>query len=489
MQNQTLIQYFHWNYNEQDRLWVKTAKEADKLASIGITKVWLPPAYKGSNGGFSVGYDAYDLYDLGEFDQKNSVETKYGSKDQYIAAIDALHEHGLQVIADTVFNHKAGGDELERIKVRKVNPDNRNEFISEEMDIEAWTKFTFPGRGDTYSDFKWDFQCFSGVDWAEDKKETAIFSIQNQYGDGWENVPSTENGNFDYLMFDDIDFRNQAVCEELKKWGSWYCDVAKIDGFRLDAVKHISQDFLNDWLHHMRSCKEDLFIVSENWNIEDVEELDDYLKLTEGKTQLFDSILHHNLYLASKGGKDYDLTCLLRGTLVERSPENAVTFVDNHDSQPAQALESYTEEWFRPLAYAIILLREQGIPCVFYIDLYGAEYEEEGTHVKLPALAELEPLVCLRRDKSYGFQREYFDHPNCVGWTRQGEDDIKNSGLAVLLSNGEEGFKKMEIGKKFAGKTFVDGLQKRQEEIVIDENGWGEFLCAAGSVSVWILKD
>jgi alpha-amylase len=54
----------------------------------------------------------------------------------------------------------------------------------------------------------WDWQCFSGVDYDAAKQETAIFSIQNQYGDTWEDVIGDENGNFDYLMLDDIDTRN-----------------------------------------------------------------------------------------------------------------------------------------------------------------------------------------------------------------------------------------------------------------------------------------
>ena len=49
-----------------------------------------------------------------------------------------------------------------------------------------------------------------------------------------------------------------------------------------------------------------------------------------------------------------------------------------HDSQPLQLLEKPIAEWCNPLAYAIILLREQGIPCVFYPDLYGAEYADKG---------------------------------------------------------------------------------------------------------------
>ena len=63
------------------------AKEAEQLKEDGVTAVWLPPAYKGASGANDVGYAVYDLYDLGEFNQKGTVETKYGSKDEYLSAI------------------------------------------------------------------------------------------------------------------------------------------------------------------------------------------------------------------------------------------------------------------------------------------------------------------------------------------------------------------------------------------------------------------
>ena len=71
MQNGTILQYFHWYYVNDGSLWKTVAKEAPRLADLGITAIWLPPAYKGNSGGYSVGYDVYYLYDLGEFDQKN----------------------------------------------------------------------------------------------------------------------------------------------------------------------------------------------------------------------------------------------------------------------------------------------------------------------------------------------------------------------------------------------------------------------------------
>ncbi|WP_316801300.1 hypothetical protein [Pedobacter frigidisoli] len=48
MRNLTLIQFFHWYYNEDQNLWLKVANEAARLKEMGVTGVWLPPAYKAS---------------------------------------------------------------------------------------------------------------------------------------------------------------------------------------------------------------------------------------------------------------------------------------------------------------------------------------------------------------------------------------------------------------------------------------------------------
>ena len=40
-----------------------------------------------------------------------------------------------------------------------------------------------------------------------------------------------------------------------------------------------------------------------------------------------------------------------------------------------QALCSWVQEWFKPLAYALILLRRDGYPCVFYGDYYGIPHD------------------------------------------------------------------------------------------------------------------
>ena len=111
-----MMQYFHWYIADDGKLWNRVKDKAQQLAEAGFTALWLPPAYKGVGGGSDVGYGVYDMYDLGEFDQKGSIRTKYGTKEEYIAAVEALKAVGISAYADIVFNHRLGGDEAEVVK-------------------------------------------------------------------------------------------------------------------------------------------------------------------------------------------------------------------------------------------------------------------------------------------------------------------------------------------------------------------------------------
>ncbi len=66
------------------------------------------------------GYDIYDLYDLGEFDQKGATRTKWGSKAELQALTKKAKELGVGIYFDAVLNHKAGADRKEKCRVVKV---------------------------------------------------------------------------------------------------------------------------------------------------------------------------------------------------------------------------------------------------------------------------------------------------------------------------------------------------------------------------------
>ncbi|AJY46055.1 alpha-amylase [Martelella endophytica] len=493
MSGRVLLQFFHWYYPDGGKLWDEVAEKAESLATIGVTDVWLPPAYKGSSGGYSVGYDTYDLFDLGEFDQKGTVATKYGDRGALENACRTLADHGIGAIHDVVLNHKMGADEKERVKVRRANPENRTEIEDEAFEAEAYTRFTFPGRQGKYSKFIWTQKCFTGIDYLENPNETGVFRLVNEYGEGeWNDEVDQELGNYDYLIGADIEFRNRAVYEELKYWGRWFSEQVAVGGFRLDAAKHIPAWFFRDWIGHMREAvREDLFVVAEYWH-PDIGALEAYLDLVDGQLTLFDVGLHHNFHDASKAGGDYDMRTIFDGAFVTAKPEHAVTLVENHDTQPLQSLEAAVEPWFKPLAYALILMREQGIPSVFYADLYGVEYRDSGDDgnehdIVMPKIECLPKLIEARRRFANGAQTDIFDDPHCLAIVRQGTADA--AGSVTVLTNGDEASKEIELGEAHAGATFRDFLGHREDTVTADENGKATFPVNAGSVSVWVRED
>ena len=95
MTNETLMQYFEWYLPNDGKHWKRLAADASHLAQKGITKIWMPPAFKATHDS-DVGYGVYDLFDLGEFNQKGTVRTKYGTKADYLEAISALKNNGIE---------------------------------------------------------------------------------------------------------------------------------------------------------------------------------------------------------------------------------------------------------------------------------------------------------------------------------------------------------------------------------------------------------
>lgn len=477
--NGTMMQYFEWDL-PAGRLWKQLRQQAPELARNGITAVWIPPAYKGSQGLDDTGYSPYDLWDLGEFMQKGTIPTKYGTKKELKDAVDALHQEGVQVYADIVLDHKMGADDKEEVSAHTVDPENRRLISDEVRDISAWTRYTFPGRQKRYSDFEWHWYHFSGIDYDADTGEQSVYLFE---GKDWAEQVDIEKGNYDYLMGANLDLSNPEVISELTRWGQWFVKEMDIDGFRFDAVKHMKFGFYKNWIDKLRTKeKAELFSVGEYWN-GSIDALEHYLDATEDKFSLFDVPLHYRLYNAATSFGHFDMRTIFDDTLTQRRPERSVSFVDNHDTQPGQALQSFIPAWFKPHAYALILLREAGYPCVFYGDYYGIPTARVKAKKSM-----LDKLLGARHDSAYGPQNDYFDDRNVIGWTREGHPEKPGSGLAVLLTNGQGGTKRMSMGTRNAGKIMRPILGDGKE-IGLDEDGVAEFTVQDGGVQAWTISE
>jgi alpha-amylase len=484
----TIFQFFHWYY-PKGKLWKQVMEQAHHLEWLGISDVWLPPPYKSSAGADGVGYDVYDLFDLGEFDQKGSVKTRYGTKKQFINAVKTLHKHNLGAMGDIVLNHKNGADETERVNVIKVDYQDRNKVISEPFEKDINTKYYFPGRNKKYSEFVWDFHAFTGIDECSSDNEKCIYKIINGYGDLWDDVVGDEFGNFDYLLGADIEFRNPNVTAELKYWGKWFIETCYIDSLRLDAVKHISARFYKEWLDYLKETfQKDFFTVAEYWS-SDLKYLHEYLDVMENRVQLFDVPLHRNFFDASRQGKDFNLAGIFNNTLLQTRSQSAVTFVDNHDTQPAQALESFVDYWFKPHANALILLRQEGIPCVFHPSYYGASYNVNGNDIHLAPVPNLYKMLMIRKNLFEGEQHDYFDHPNCISWFVSGTEQNRNAGFVVVLSNGDDGFKEMNLSGLNGNRKFIDVTGSFADAVVTNADGVAIFPVKSRSISIWVKEE
>ena len=217
-----------------------------------------------------------------------------------------------------------------------------------------------------------------------------------------------------------------------------------------------------------------------------MEDLHRYIAATGGALSLFDVPLHYRFREASLAGSSYDLRTILDRTLVQQQPALAVTFVDNHDTQPCQSLESWVEPWFKPLAYALILLRREGYPCVFGGDYQPADerYHDKGRDVTLYSHRFLiDVFLRARRDYGYGDQHDYFDHPRTIGWIRTG-DATHPGAMAVVMTNGLAGTKTMDTYHPNA--QFRDATGHVAGLVTADGGGRATLSCPDRSLSVWL---
>lgn len=493
--NGTMLQYFDWDSNGDGQHWNRVKNNSAAWAARGVTAYWLPPAYKGSGGVNDVGYAVYDLFDLGEFNQKGAVRTRWGTKAEYIAAIDAAHANGIQVYADVVLNHKLGAETTEWVTGVRVDQNNRNVEYGGDVSLQTWTSFNFPGRlqGDgtlKYNNFRWTSYHFDGTDYAQNLgadgcTNCRIYKFRGT-GKGWDPEVGTEYGNYDYLMGADVDFQHPDVRQHLKDWGVWYTNTAKLDGFRIDAAKHISASYFPEWLIHVRNAtsKPNAFAVSEYWD-SDINRLNSYVNTVNSnanaKLSAFDVPLHAKFQAAGNGWGSFDMGSLLTNTLASWQPTRAVTFVDNHDTLDGRGLSSKVQDWFKPMAYATILLREAGYPTVFLGDYEGVP-GKVANHAWM-----LDQLMKARKFHAYGKQNDYFDHADVVGWTREGNAQHWY-GVAVLMNDNQNtaGSKWMFVGTAHANQCFTDVTNAVTSQVCANASGWANFQAPPAKVTVWV---
>jgi len=406
----------------------------------------------------------YDPWDLGEFNQKGTIRTKYGTKEELVKAVDALHRYGIKVYYDAVLNHRIGADEREKVPLPGGGT------------LDTWTLFSgMKGRKAYYDqagEWEWNWQCFDGTDSDASKVIGATLFMDKTWDKSFDQ---------DYLMGCDVDYENEKVVAETIAWGKWLVREIGIDGFRLDAAKHVDTEFLKRWITEVQACTDkDLFFLAEAW-YENTMSLLFYVSLFNNlDVKMFDFPLRSQFELLRDGR--LNMSSLGSAGLVNKKPNQAVTFVDNHDTF-RDGLDSPAPIFRRKgQAYAYILTREGGHPVVFWRDLYNNNMR-----------SQLEKIILARKHFAYGpgYEGETND-PEVYAYVRAGLAGVPGTGLVLLISSGDSGSLSVErINARQPHQVFYDFTGNIKTEVETDGEGYGDFPVinsADQGWSIWVPK-
>jgi alpha-amylase len=339
-----LLQAFYWDCPRVAGVefgwWPYVTARLDAVREAGFTALWLPPCSKAASA-TSMGYDPFDLFDLGEFEQRGHKETWFGSKTDLVALIAAAHARGLQVYADMVYNHMSGGD-------KEWNPD---------FNREGWTRYRPASER-----FPRDYQSFHPSRFER-----------------WDDLT--------YGDMPDLCHRNPAVYAALMEHAAMLISEIGFDGFRFDFVKGYGTWMVKSIQERQYLRGDEIvspFGVGEAWA--GAREIDDWLddanRWSDNPISAFDFPLRYRLKdLCDSYG--FSLRRLAEpGTILERYPDRAVTFVDNHDFRGGDSPPIVNDKM---MAYGFILTHG-GYPCVFWQDYFEAGLGRPGDPRGIAAL-------------------------------------------------------------------------------------------------------
>jgi alpha-amylase len=442
-----MLQTFYWDCprieKKEFKWWKHVTKQIPALAGAGFTSLWLPPVHKAANlGGFSMGYDPYDYYDLGEFDQKETLPTWFGTKKELLKLIETAHSHGLSLIADVVINHNSGADESE------VNPLTGQE---------RWTLFKPKSEK-----FPRNWECFH----------------PSMY-ESW------DEGTFGDMP--DLSHRNPYVYAEILKLTRWLIEEINFDGFRYDYVKGYGANTITaiQEYRYMRDGEPfSPYGVAEFWG--DAQSIEHWVDLANfsntNPVDAFDFPLREMLKaLCDQYG--FSLRNLETWeSVLQKQPQTTVTFVENHDLRD----EGRPIINDKLLAYSFILTHE-GYPCVFWQDYFNYNLALDGTPNGIAAL--------VRAHEKYagGDTQTLWLDDNLYIMQRNGYGD--KPGLVYVLNNYGGDWRGSLVNTQWYNASFEPVAwwsksdMSRPIDQTTDRDGRAHFYAAPRGYAVYVLKN
>jgi alpha-amylase len=198
---------------------------------LGAACIWLMPVAASPS---YHGYDVTDYY---------RVNPEYGTNEEFKHLVAEAHRRGIRVLVDMVLNHSSSEHPFFKHAALHADSPYRDWYL--------WLP-RHPGVKNP---------------WGGDNWHRSPYRDEYYYGFFWGGMP-------------DLNVESAEVVAETKKIATFWLTEMGVDGFRLDAIKHLveadsgrrvehlpgSHTFLRDYAAHVRRVKRDAFTVGEVWD-------------------------------------------------------------------------------------------------------------------------------------------------------------------------------------------------------------------------------
>ena len=309
-----------------------TAK-LDYLKNLGVGGIWLMPINPSPS---YHGYDVTDYY---------SVNPQYGTMDDFKNLLAQAHARGIKVIIDLVLNHTSS--------LHPFFVDANNNPQSPYRDYYVWSTTSL--------------------------------------GSNW----YTGNSGYYYARFGgdlpDLNYKNPAVTAEMDKVVSFWLKDIGIDGFRVDAVKHLIEEWpktedtpsTHAWLKNFykfyKSLNPHSYTVGEIFGAGAFgakgytgDQLD----------QIFNFELANGISASAYGGSNSSIDSAISFATGDLPSGNYATFLSNHDQK--RIMSVLTGNVGKAKVAASLLLTLPGTPFIYYGEEIGMEGDKPDENIRRP---------------------------------------------------------------------------------------------------------
>lgn len=309
---------------------------------LGVTALWLLPISP------SPSYHGYDITDY------RGINPDYGTMEDFRAFLEACRERGIRVVIDLVINHCSSRHPWFLEAVDDPDSPKRDWFL--------WAD-EHPGWRGPWNQAVWHPVSRGG-------------SGPFYYGCFYRGMP-------------DLNLENSAVTGELKDIARFWIEDVGVDGFRLDAIKHLIEDgpvqentpatiaWLEDFNAYCKSLNPDFLTVGEVWS--STEQVARYIP--DAVDTAFEFDLGSAIVHALNTGEAEGLRNRLRAVL-DAYDTPVATFLTNHDQ--ARVMTQLGGHPGKARAAAALLLTLPGVPFIYYGEEIGHTGAKPDPNIRTP---------------------------------------------------------------------------------------------------------